>query len=397
MIFPYLQILLLLLSALLLLLFSSTLRKIALIYNSYKTRRLDESFTACPKKLQPGNSKNIFSMQKKPLQLFEVSRLFFLLPYSTTKFHAAKPKKKPFLLNSKFSKILFLFCFSATRLIIINGQTLTEQATTEAITVPTQQATTDDGIIDQSSIDLSEDSDTSENTSTSPSSQSPKKNKNNKALQNIQSEEVIQERIEALGNKLAPVEQPQITQSNSSSFTYKWFRPINADALIPGSTITYNVQLFDSTKRTIITEFKIDESSEEFISTKEFKKRQVFINDLEPATNYFIKVSSVINEDRKYQSSTNKIEVFTEPNSIRNFKLFRPEDSPSTSLSARWFPPEGFSDLQGVQYELGIQGAPKKTYKWDLNDKTTMTPNFAWEGLTTGQKYFIRIRVNYAG
>ena len=255
------------------------------------------------------------------------------------------------------------------------------------ITDSKPETTTDDGIIDQSSIDLSEDTD---------DTPSPKKEKNkNKNMLSIQSTEVIAKRIEALGNKLAQVEQPQITQSNSSSFTYRWFRPINSDSLIPNSTLTYYAQVFDKTRQEVVYEKKIDESTEEFIATKEFKKRQIFVTDLDSATSYYVKISTSINGAKNYQSATSKLEVFTEPNSIRNFKLFRPDDSPSTMLSARWAPPNFIPDLRGVQYELGIQGAPKKTYKWDLNAKTTMTSNFAWEGLTTGQKYFIRIRVAY--
>ena len=207
--------------------------------------------------------------------------------------------------------------------------------------------------------------------------------------------------IAQLGDNLGKVENPYLDRYNQSSITYRWSRPINAEALFPGNTITYKIQIFDKSRKNTVFEQEIDESSAALRNIKNIQN-QLFVKptNLTAVTPYYIKIFATINEDKRYSSETTKLEIYTGPSSVRNLKIIRGKELPSSMIVGQWAPPNDNIDVQqsGViggsrfTYEVALQAAPKKNHKWESNTRDVLVPTYKWRELTSGQKYFLRIR-----
>lgn len=246
-----------------------------------------------------------------------------------------------------------------------------------------------DFAIDDSSIDTSTISDYDEyNTNPTTLNTDSTSTSSNNAL-NL---DEINKQIETLGNQLGEVQNTYIERYNSTSFTYRWARPININNLVPDGTLTYNIQVFDKSRFKIVFDQTINEASAALINKNAANYLFIKPINLTPATAYYVKIFATINENKSYSSSTNKLEVYTGPSKVRNLKIIRGKDNPATVIKGQWAPPNDLNGQAKFTYEVAIQAAPKKNHKWDANKRDTLRVSHQWNDLISGQKYFIRIK-----
>ena len=195
-------------------------------------------------------------------------------------------------------------------------------------------------------------------------------------------------RILQLGTVLGPPENAYVTYLSTSFFVFTWTHPINAlrlsGSLYQNTTVSYSLTLENASRNAVLQNNKI------LLTTLETAKYN--FTELSPATVYYVTIYATLLSDINIQSKSVAKEVITPPEEIRNFRLIRAPDNPTLALKSQWAPPAQLSDLTQVTYDVSIQDSPKKNYKWELNTKTAFSHNARWDELTSGQKYYVKIR-----